>query len=103
MNETQELMMKLIREDALEQTAANAVQVLALYRALAEFVSNLGKIDDDLAGDIRMVEQWLFAAMRAGTGDSSLTDEECLRMALAGLERLEEASNIVHLPKGGAN
>jgi hypothetical protein len=100
MNETQELLLKLIQEDALEQTPNNGLQVLIFYRALAEFVSGLGRIPEELADAIRLVEGWLFPMIRLGSGKHDLSDKECLEIALGQPRQdAEIVDNVINLPK----
>lgn len=91
----------LIHQDALALTSHNAEQVLALYRALADFVSNVATISDETKADLQAIEAWLFLAIRTGLGEPDMTNEECMRLALGISE--EEEDKIVKFEREGLN
>jgi hypothetical protein len=79
MNDTQTLLIKAIHAGALELTKHNADAVLALYRAMKEFIGNVPSPDDDLKADYDAVGKWLAFALRKGTGaPDEVTDAELL-------------------------
>jgi hypothetical protein len=101
MNAAQQTLIMLIRENALETTAHNASHVLALYRALADFVASIVTVSEETKEEIKVVEGWLFPAMKQGMNRPDMTDEECMRLALGVVE--EQADNVVKFERGGLN
>lgn len=84
MNQIQEVIVSLIRENALEETANNAGQVLALYCALIEHKMRVVTTPADVDEVIQDVEKWLFQCIRNITNRPDLTNEQiiesCLRL-----------------------